>query len=517
MCAQIVRLPEIVINQIAAGEVVENAASVVKELIENSRDAEARQIEVTFEGELIRIEDDGVGMGREDALLCLERHATSKIRRLEDLETLLTMGFRGEALASIASVSRLEIRTSNGVEATRIVAEGGVVQTVEPCARNRGTTIEIRDLFFNTPARKKFQKSHSANAAQVRRVVEALALASPEIGFALTGKFRLEATPDWKERARELLGPQEHEVQFTQGAVRIWGSLSAPQGNRTGQHLYLNRRPIFSPLVSRAVKQGFGTRMGEKDHPSFVLFLDIPPDTVDVNVHPQKREVRFRDEGLVFRFFEKAVSSAFVIPSLPEPVYFEPPPIQWKFEERPVFEAPAVEEMPLPVVFSDRLLAVRGPFLWVEREELLLVDLRGAQARVLFEGLRKEKGVAQSLLLPLTVELSRDEALQGEEWAEKLGQLGVECRFLGPRTLSIDALPPHLDDFPRFFAEWKRGTELRALASRFCRGRKLSYSMDEAALVWRQLQRCDDTRYDPLGQPIWVVVTEGLCEKWIRG
>lgn len=503
----ITHLPEEVINQIAAGEVVENPASVVKELIENSLDAGARSILVTFEEELIRIEDDGCGMDASDAILCLERHATSKLCSLKDLETLLTMGFRGEALAAIASVSRLELRTSNGKESTRVA--GGVV---EPCARNRGTTIEVRNLFYNTPARKKFQKSHSTNVAQVRKVIETIALAHPEVAFSLAGKLDFRATKVWRERIEEILGPQEHEVSSEHG---IWGFLSAPMINRTGQHLYINRRPIFSPLISRAVKRGFGTRIGEKDHPSFVLFLEISPDAVDINVHPQKKEARFRDEGMIFRFFEQAVAAAFGVPSMPQAVYFDPPPIQWSFQEPCVQDFSPVQA-PLPVTFPDRPLVVRGSYLWVEKEDLLLVDLKAAQARVLFETLNPTT-TPQALLIPILVELNRDEAEHGEQWAEKLNQLGIECRFLGPRTLSIDALPSAIDDFPRFFAQWKEGTELRLLASRFARGSKKNYSIDEAAQIWRQLQRCQDKRYDPLGQPIWVTVTEGLCDKWIKG
>lgn len=305
MVQKILKLPETVINQISAGEVVENPASIVKELVENSLDAGANAIHVEIVGggqELIRVEDDGCGMSSEDALLSLERHATSKLKSIDDLQTLGTMGFRGEALAAISSVSQFELMTSDGT-GTKVVCEGGRIVKAEPCARNRGTTIEIRSLFFNTPARKKFQKSASACAAAVTKTMETIVLAHPEIAFTLKvhGKTTIKTRPaSWKERIGEIVGILEHEVKFEGNGVAIAGLIGAPAKamiNRSGQYLYINRRPIFSPLISRAVKDGFGTRIAEHEFPPFVLFLEIPADEVDVNVHPQKKEARFRDEG----------------------------------------------------------------------------------------------------------------------------------------------------------------------------------------------------------------------------
>ncbi len=511
MNRKILRLPAAVINQIAAGEVVENPASIVKELIENSLDAGAGRISVDIVAggqQLIRVEDDGCGMSPEDALLSLERHATSKIQTVDDLQTLGTMGFRGEALAAISSVSHFELKTSDG-EGTRIVAEGGAPLTVEPCARNRGTTIEVKSLFYNVPARKKFQKSPSANAAQVTKIVESLALAHPEIAFVLNGK---EFTPtSQKGRIEEILGEHEHEVN----GRGVTGFVAAPEkamSTRTAQHLYINKRPIFSPLLSKAVKEAFGTRIGEHSYPRFVLFLEISPDAVDVNVHPQKREVRFRDESAVFRMVQTAVEKTFAPQTVfSQPISFTPPPA-FSFEERfpmPPFQA---EEARLDFIFPDRSLGVFGSYLLLQRERLIVVDLRAAHARVLFESLKFEKGLSQALMWPLEIPLQPGEEVEG------LNEIGVECRVL-KKTLVIDALPPFLDaaDFPLFFAAWREGKKIEQLAAKFCRAVKKNFSEEQAMVIWRQVQKCTDSLYDPLGSPIFTEIGEEELAKIMRG
>ena len=203
------------------------------------------------------------------------------------------MGFRGEALAAIASVSKLELKTSDGILATRVVAEAGKAFSVEPCARNQGTTIEICSLFYNVPARKKFQKSIRASEAQIRKAIETIAIANPEVAFSLNGQEFVPSSQ--KERIEEILGVHEHEIQ----GDGVSGFVAAPlkaMSNRTGQYLFINRRPIFSFLVAKAVKEAFGTRIGGHTFPRFILFLEIPPSEIDVNVHPQKKEARFKNE-----------------------------------------------------------------------------------------------------------------------------------------------------------------------------------------------------------------------------
>ncbi|HSX10875.1 MAG TPA: DNA mismatch repair endonuclease MutL [Chlamydiales bacterium] len=523
MTQKILRLPDSVINQIAAGEVVENPASIVKELIENSLDAGATTIgvEIISGGQqLIRVDDDGCGMNGEDAVLCLERHATSKIRGVEDLQSLATMGFRGEAMAAISSVSHFELKTCDGAAATRVLAEGGRVKVVEPCARNRGTTVEVKSLFYNVPARKKFQKSAGSNAAQVSRIIEEIALAHPGVAFSLKmqGKKMLETVgQEWKTRVEEILGAHEHEIEFKRGDLSLWGFIAAParaMGNRAGQHLFINRRPIFSPLIAKAVKEGFGTRIAEHAYPPFVLFLDISPESVDVNVHPQKKEVRFRDEGAIFRFVQEAILGAFSAPvPFSEPLQFTPPsPFSFAEEWQP---SPFVAgEQELPLAFSDRPLAVFGNYLLLQKEHLILVDLAAAGARILVESLRGERGLSQALIWPLEVTLSRGE----EGIADELNALGIECRVL-KNQLVVDALPQCLDPahFPTFLDSWKEKKDLGQIANHFCRKVKKSYTVDEADALWRRLQKCSDRIYDPVGKRIWVEVKEKNLEQMLNG
>lgn len=527
MDGKIYRLPEAVINQIAAGEVVENPASIVKELIENSLDAGATSIRVEIVSggqQLIRIEDDGCGMGREDAVLSLERHATSKIRAVEDLSTLMTMGFRGEALAAIAAVSQFELKTKGEGEAVRVVASGGQLVTVEPCARNRGTTIEVRSLFFNVPARKKFQKSPSTNGTQVARVMETIALAHPEVAFSLVsaGKQVFEVEPaDWKKRIEAFLEPHLHELEFEKGGIRVWGTVAAPLkagATRSGQYLFINRRPIFSPLIARAVKEGFGTRIGEHAYPPFVLFLEMPSTLVDVNVHPQKKEVRFQEDAAMFQCVQEAVGSLFVsIPSFAEPLAFTPPPLSFAFAEQVLARRSTeqFQEVPLPIVFSERVVTVFGPYLLLEKEGLFCVDLRAAHARILFETLSQKKRVAEPLLWPLEVAVEGAE----EETVHALSEMGIECRVVGRKRLAIDALPSFLDaaSFAQFFSGWKEGKQLKMVTLEYCQGLKKRYSLTEAHGLWRRLQECEDRTYDPLGRPIWSEVKESDFAGIIRG
>lgn len=517
MCAKILKLASPVINKIAAGEVVENPASVVKELVENCIDAGAKRIEVEALGgglDLIRIIDDGCGMDREDALLCLERHATSKIQSVEDLQELSTMGFRGEALAAIASVSRLELKTSDG-RGTRVLCEGNEVLAVEPCARNHGTTIEVRSLFYNVPARKKFQKSQSASFAAVARVIETIAIAHPEISFSLNGK--LYAPVGLKERIEEILGPYEHEL--TGG--KIYGYIAAPikaMATRTGQYLYINQRPVVSPLIAKAVKTGFGTRISEHAYPRFVLFLSVDPSEVDVNVHPQKREVRFRNESAIFRWVEKAVAEVFIPKlSFSESIVFEAPQPESYPSLAEQFSAMPfkVEEREFDWVIPEKPLTVVGKYMLLQKENLILVDLQAAHARVLFENFRLENRSSEALLWPLEIPISPEE----EERAAQLQTLGIECRLLKKR-LVVDALPPFLEvgDFPQFYAEWKEGKKMDEMTIRFCRSLRKNWSLDQGMALWSAVQKCKDRVYDPLGNPIFKKLGEEDLAAWmIRG
>ena len=346
-------LPEQVANQIAAGEVIERPASVVKELVENALDAQPRQVTVEIQAggrSLVRVSDDGIGMSRDDALLCLERHATSKIKRAEDLAAIDTMGFRGEALPSIASVSRFTLTTrereGDTSEGTRIIINGGKILEVKAAGAAPGTTVEVRQLFFNLPARRKFLRTEETEAAHIQHYLVLAALAFPEVAFTFQkdarlvwqlpavkrgtdASARLEAV---RERLRSLygneqnlltvdfaseLGGQNPENSLEAGSaddrperVRVWGFIGAPgvsRATRDDQHLFVNRRPVENRGLNFALLEGYHTALMKGRYPVCCLFLEIDPAAVDVNIHPAKREVKFHQEGAVRRIVAQAV------------------------------------------------------------------------------------------------------------------------------------------------------------------------------------------------------------------
>jgi DNA mismatch repair protein MutL len=399
-------LPEHVANQIAAGEVVERPASVVKELVENSLDAEARRVTVEIQSggrSLIRITDDGFGMSRDDALLCLERHATSKIQCAEDLHGISTMGFRGEALPSIASVSRFSLttreRASDSPEGTQVIINGGKIVEVKAAGSATGTCIEARSLFFNLPARRKFLRAEETEAAHIQHYLTLAALAHPEVAFTFVKDGRtiwqLSAIKNddlpiaaLRERMRQLSGtlPQLVEVDVSESlnerfnddannpsetpnpklSVRLWGLIGAPgvaRSTREDQHLFVNRRPVENRGINHALIEGYHTALMKGRFPVCCLFLEINPASVDVNIHPAKREVKFRDERAVRGFVTRAVRDALLgfhsaglsRPSTaPQPL----PPIEWLSVKRPttyqevVNREPALPGFPAPIVPS---------------------------------------------------------------------------------------------------------------------------------------------------------------------
>jgi DNA mismatch repair protein MutL len=348
-------LPEQVANQIAAGEVVERPASVVKELVENSLDAQAARITVEIQAggrSLIRVTDDGMGMNRDDALLCLERHATSKIQRAEDLSSVATMGFRGEALPSIASVSRFVLTTrerdSHAPEATQVVINGGKILEVKAAGAPPGTSVEVRQLFFNLPARRKFLRSEETEFSHIQHYLTLAALAHPEVAFTLSKDGRLvwqlpavPSAPDaaarlaaLRERIRAVQGGEQKllAVDFSvelaepvatdeldspsiltpqpSTTFRIWGFMGAPgvsRSTREDQHLFVNRRPVENRGLNFALLEGYHTALMKGRYPVCCLFLEIDPASVDVNIHPAKREVKFHQEGQVRRLMAQAV------------------------------------------------------------------------------------------------------------------------------------------------------------------------------------------------------------------
>ncbi len=325
-------LSEHTINQIAAGEVIENPASVVKELVENAIDAEASEISVEIVGggrNLIRISDNGFGMSADDAVLCLERHATSKIKNVDDIQKILTMGFRGEAIPSIASISKFSILTCPKDQeiGTLVIVDGGRILKCEKAPRSHGTTMEVKSLFYNVPVRRKFQKSPNIDANEILKMLSMISLGNPNIKFELISNEKTTlVTPktlngttleNLKNRIKSILGSDFIESSFpvsgTLDGIQVEGFIgctSMTRQNRTGQYLFINQRAVQNPYISYAVRDAYGTALSSNRHPIYVLHLTIPGDLVDVNVHPQKKEVRLRQEQALKDLIIKSVEQA---------------------------------------------------------------------------------------------------------------------------------------------------------------------------------------------------------------
>src|SRR4051812_33974490 len=348
---RIARLPADLANQIAAGEVVERPASVVKELVENAIDAGARRlsIHVEFGGKKqVRVEDDGEGMEPEDARLAIERHATSKIRRADDLAAIATMGFRGEALPSIASVSHFVLRTrARGQQSgTEIRVNGGTVASVVEVGAPEGTRIEVNDVFYNLPARRKFLKADGAESAQVSRVVTQLALAHPGVGFTLTSASRtvLQCPPavSMRDRLFQLYGERSDllEVGKDAGGIRLTGYIAAlaEQGPTRGpQNIFVNRRIVKDRTIAHAIINAYSMASIKERSPEVHLFIEMSPEAVDVNVHPTKAEVRFCDQSMVHEVVRRAVRDALGQSGVPQ-LQLQP--------ERPIAASPSTIVLP---------------------------------------------------------------------------------------------------------------------------------------------------------------------------
>jgi DNA mismatch repair protein MutL len=510
--SRIRRLSEGTINRIAAGEVVERPASAVKELVENALDAGARHIDIVVEGggrDLIRVVDDGSGMDPEEMALAVERHATSKLHvdgsGQEDLHDIATLGFRGEALPSIGAVARLGIvsRTKDGDTAHRISVEGGRTGAVEPAPGRAGTQIEVRDLFYATPARLKFMKSERAETQAVSDVVKRLAMAHPEVGFTLTsgGRNLLRLEPELPGEAGRLtrlgaiMGRDFEQNALAIDAMReeigLTGFAGLPTYNRGTaqmQYLFVNGRPVRDKLIVGAVRGAYADFLARDRHPAVALFIEIDPREVDVNVHPAKAEVRFRDAGLVRGLIVGALKRALAeaghrasttvagaalgairpemaatgeVPSHP-PRWPSPPPSRPGFAERgPDWQsafsdlgghAARVEEAPLEVVESREmpLGVARGQLhetyvIAQTSDGIVIVDQHAAHERLVYERMKKAmaaKGVArQMLLIPEVVDLDEAEAERIVARAGELAELGFVLEAFGPGAIVVREVP----------------------------------------------------------------------------
>ncbi len=565
-------LSEETINQIAAGEVIENPASVIKELVENAVDAGATKVCVeTWGGGFLRlrISDNGLGMGREDAVLCLQRHATSKIGSAEDLFSLQTMGFRGEALASIAAVSKMMVLTAaEACEATCVEIEGGKLLRVEVGARARGTTIEVRSLFYNVPARKKFQKTASVSTAEITKILTLLSLAHPQVGFELIHQdrevFSLEASQqgtlsEWLVcRARALLGEdfEKHALRLESAQevcvlAGVVGSPALHRHNRTGQYLFVNNRPVVCPLISYAIRDAYATRLASDRHPIYALHVTIPAHLVDVNVHPQKKEIRLREEKEVRSAVYQAVSQALQgaeYPQMPaatasmwsfaesvtpssEPIQFPLRLKEVREESIPDFLSPSPRFRSIGVISHYLILDGASTLLpGREQEEtgLILVDLKAGAARIAYDQmLRTHNGIvaSQGLLLPLTVELTLSEMSLVEAHVQEFRALRFDLRPCGKHTILVDAIPAFVEsneveqclfELLEVMASIEKDLSgeqerLRALArsaSRFARLRQHRFDLKEAEALYEQLIRSSSPYFCPYGKSIISVMSE---------
>lgn len=566
------------INKIAAGEVIENPSSVVKELVENSLDAGATEIEVEIRGggrQLMRISDNGCGMQHDDALLSLERHATSKIKEVEQILAVATMGFRGEAIPSIAAISKFTLLTRHrdDEKGTVIVVEGGRICKAVSSEREPGTTIEVRSLFYNVAVRRKFQRSPSYDQIEIKKVITKLALANPSVTIRLiSGPETLlntrAATGDsllqnLRQRATDCLGrdfvDQCVDLEWQQDGITITALLGKPEAchsNKTGQHLFVNGRAVTVPLIAKAVADSYGTLLPPRRHPIFLLKLTLPGDSVDVNVHPQKREVRLRHALMIQEALLKAGQKAFqskqTLPALP-------PSLIQEFEEEVKEEAVPISLRPFDFSISrpsslvaakpintkseqpslpirtqqhpDLISRVPGfllckgnaaSFFGLDQEKTawMMVDQKRAHARILYETLQNEKQTAtEQLLIPEKIVLSEENMLLLQDSKKLLENLGISSHQSGSDTLIVTAVNASLKGEPLQPLLEKIAAEISAfgkshsdkhalqkqkatLATKAAVSRKRLLNQEEAQLLLEDLVKCTDKERCPFGQPI---------------
>ncbi len=492
-------LPDELISQIAAGEVVERPASVVRELVDNALDAGAGEITVRLLAGGVRavvVEDDGSGIPAAELPLALRRHATSKIAQLSDLERVATMGFRGEALAAIASVAELSLasRTVDDAHAQRLDARSGELQ---PAARGVGTSVEVRELFFSTPARRKFLKTDATELAHCVEALRRHAVPRPDVGFALWHEGRLvqhwrRATQD--QRLRDTLGPEfiAHSlpVALESGSLRISGRAGTPETARARadqQYVYVNGRFVRDKLIAHGVRSAFEDVLHGARQPAYVLFIDIAPDRVDVNVHPTKIEVRFRDSREVHQAVRRAVENALAIPragvnELPSKTPFAPfapfaaspsasnPPFAGTYRPQQqghlglaqatvLYAREAVAEWPLSTAtpadawpLGNAIAQIAGIYVLAENAHgLVIVDMHAAHERVVYERLKSNLAgatgariEAQPLLIPATFAATPAEIATAEAQAANLHMLGLDITPLSPTVLALRSHPAAL-------------------------------------------------------------------------
>jgi DNA mismatch repair protein MutL len=590
-------LPPQLINQIAAGEVVERPASVVKELVENSLDAGARQIDIEIDQggiKRILIRDDGIGIEKEELAIALSRHATSKVSQFKDLEALRSMGFRGEALPSISSVSRLRLisRQRQAEEAWEVSGDGSdTLSEAKPAAHPPGTSVEVCDLFYNTPARRKFLRTEKTEFNHINALLQRLALAHFDVGFSLHHNRRrifqlapCQDTGEREQRIRELLGSgfmqQALAIEEQAGDLTLRGWVARPDFSRSQadmQYFYVNQRMVRDKLVTHAIRQGYQDVLYHGRHPAYLLFLSLDPRKVDVNVHPTKHEVRFRDSRSVHDFIYRGLHRLLAqtrpqgtqskasqetpvesIPQLDSPVA-EPARQQGmdlRLAQRPAAyraafaaqqpmpaqqtqqtEPPETEQVP-PLGFA--LGQLHGVYILAQNVHgLVLVDMHAAHERITYEHLKQTHNgdgiISQPLLVPVSVAVSPAEADLVEEHRAVLDRLGIEVSRMGRDSLAIRTIPALLRgadaqgllrDLLADLAEYGHTDRMQVeidkiLATMACHGsvranRRLA--LDEMNALLRDMERTERADQCNHGRPTWVQMSLSELDRlFLRG
>jgi DNA mismatch repair protein MutL len=578
----ILPLPDLLISQIAAGEVVERPASVLKEVLENALDAGATRIDIQLdEGGVrrIRVADDGRGITADDLPLALARHATSKIATLDDLERVASYGFRGEALASIASVARVTL-TSRATDAAHAYKLAHGQTAPEPAALDRGTVVDVADLYWSTPARRKFLKSEATEFAHCAEVVNRMALARADVAFNLShngsAKRRL-ANHDFSQRARELLGadffPHARPVDVSAGPLRLSGLAALPaysRGSRDEQYFFVNGRFVRDKLLMHAAREAWADILHGARHPAYVLFLELDPAAVDVNVHPAKTEVRFREARGIHQFVFHALQRTLASPlsaieniALPREAvasveYVNPwqtarqsslsvsePAVRQYFDfvasavpPAPTFHNPPEQNHTPALGYA--VAQIHGVYILAQNAAgMIIVDMHAAHERILYERLKsvldRAEAARQDLLVPLLLAATDKEMATAAEHAATLEQLGIAIAPAGPRELAIRSLPAllaggkvvdlirallgELADQPASKVFELRRNEL--LATMACHGAvraNRSLSITEMNALLRDMEatkRADQCNH---GRPTWVQLSMSELDRlFLRG
>lgn len=528
-------LPE-VRSKIAAGEVIIRPSSVIKELVENSLDAGAKRIEIEIEAggkKKCLVNDDGYGMSREDALLSLERYATSKIESIEDIERINTFGFRGEALASIAQVSLLDLETSDGNEGTKISVEAGEKKQIGEVFRERGTRIKVSNLFFNLPARLKFLKSDEYERRLIIDVVKTYALISPQVHFILAETNRnilnIPAVNTFKMRLMQIYSePMVNKLlpfELSVGQISFNGFLSPPDFNEKANLnlIYVNTRPVRYPRIARIISEIY---QHPQNPPAFFLNINIPPQSLDVNIHPTKSEVKIKEERYVIDLLTQGIKEKIFHRTVVKDYSSEPAiSVVSKSNTQLVqdflisYDAHTSAKSVSTVQETGEFWQLHNTYIFAQTSTgMIIVDQHVAQERIIYESILSNRGTAQHLLFPITIELTPDEYRIYQHTKETLKSVGIEFKEFSGRTLVIDTLPSDSkitrEDLQGFFSEigslgnlMNEKKELAKIIA--CRmaikaGQKLSPA--EMQSLIDKLFACENPFICPHGRPIVIKI-----------